>query len=53
MWACYKGHSMVVQELLDHDANPNVKAEVCIDCIAFTIFVIFYLENSTDYKHCI
>jgi ankyrin repeat protein len=29
MWASYKGRDEVVQELLDRDADPNIKAEVC------------------------
>lgn len=30
MWACYKGRDLVVSELLERGANPNVKVDVSL-----------------------
>lgn len=30
MWACYKGRLEVARELIDHEANVNVKGEASI-----------------------
>ncbi|RUS87250.1 hypothetical protein EGW08_005002 [Elysia chlorotica] len=35
MWACYKGHTLVVNELLEQGANPNVKADHHMTCLAW------------------
>ncbi|KAK6976675.1 hypothetical protein BgiMline_023113, partial [Biomphalaria glabrata] len=35
MWACYKGNTNVVIELLDRGANPNVKADHNMTCLSW------------------
>ena len=37
MWACYRGHSLVVSELLERGATPNVKADVSV-CVCVFVY---------------
>lgn len=51
MWAAYKGRTMVVQELLDRGANPNVKAEVSMSfTMYFQLFHLYSLQQIMHYS---
>jgi len=41
MWASYKGRYEVVQELLDREADPNVKAEVSLFIQVICLYTYF------------